>query len=371
MSISIPEPKRQKNVAVNQHMIPRCYMKNWGYNAKKTSVWIYDKENRYNEENPDWTIESKTIYKINSLNCFHDFRAGYMYMPEEALNEIFEPLKDFVICDEGELLDSNQKLNSHYYNYDKWEISNKDGQKLCEYEKKKLYIYLKESRYTFVETEWARTYENSWVLFIHLFYKRISKLRREKDNGIKSTISITNQEIYKLIQYSVIYNWRSIQGNEIFNNVIKSSTMDILKKIEIPEEKRVYENDIMAIDEVIHVKRINDFFDFLKNDRGLIKKNIDDIYENLIPIIYLTDGSKKFITSNEPSFTYTGQDGMNEMIFVALPNMLISFVKGNKGIFHIKNATQKKVDELNKIIADRGKLLILPEQNYDIEKLFL
>lgn len=28
----------------------------------------------------------------------------------------------------------------------------------------------------------------------------------------------------------------------------------------------------MAIDEVIHVKRINDFFDFLKNDRGLIKK---------------------------------------------------------------------------------------------------
>lgn len=35
MSISIPEPKRQKNVAVNQHMIPRCYMKNWGYNAKR------------------------------------------------------------------------------------------------------------------------------------------------------------------------------------------------------------------------------------------------------------------------------------------------------------------------------------------------
>lgn len=39
---------------------------------------------------------------------------------------------------------------------------------------------------------------------------------------------------------------------------------------------------------------------------------------------------------------------MNEMIFVALPNMLISFVKGNKGIFHIKMQHKKRLMSLIK-----------------------
>lgn len=345
-------------------------MKSWGYNKNKTSVWIYDKEHRFDESVSDWTVETKPTTNINALNCFHDLKAGYMHLPEDALVEIFAALDEFVISNGDVLLDSYEKMNSNYYDFDNWVITSKDGHVLNGDEKELIHTYLKESRYTFVETEWAHTYENDWGNFIQTFYSKAVQLRTDKDNGIISSLSIGDKEIYQLIRYSVIYNWRSISGNELFNDALENPMIDFLRKIEIPENERVYEDDLTEADAFIHSKRIKDFIEFLKKDDGLIKKNIDANYSNLIPYIYLTDASRPFITSNEPSFTYERKDGMKEMIFVALPQMLISFCRGEHGKFYIENATAQKVEEYNKVIASRGNMLILPCENYDIKSLF-
>jgi hypothetical protein len=169
----------------------------------------------------------------------------------------------------------------------------------------------------------------------------------------------------------VIYNWRSIEGNEFFNEALNTPIMDVLKEIDIPADERVYSDDQTAADEFIHCKRIKDFIEFLRNDAGLIKKCIDGYALNTVPYIYLTDTSHPFITSNEPSFTHRREDGFLETIFVSLPTMLVAFGRGKKGSFFIERATYNKVDMFNRIIARRGNLLIVPNQKYDVSKLLV
>lgn len=58
----IPAPKTHDDVAMNQHLIPRCYMKAWKHNSGKDSkVWLFDKGVDYCESNPinsNWALKS-------------------------------------------------------------------------------------------------------------------------------------------------------------------------------------------------------------------------------------------------------------------------------------------------------------------------
>lgn len=50
----IPEPKTHGDVAMNQHLIPRCYMKAWKHNSgRNPKVWVFDKDGGYCESNPE------------------------------------------------------------------------------------------------------------------------------------------------------------------------------------------------------------------------------------------------------------------------------------------------------------------------------
>ena len=99
MAVQIPVPQLHPEVAVNQHLVPQCYMREWSYNGRN-SVWIYDKATHFNSKHPeqsDWSITSTKTDKINSLDYFHDTRAGDFYMPEEGLDELFGFLTPYTI----------------------------------------------------------------------------------------------------------------------------------------------------------------------------------------------------------------------------------------------------------------------------------
>ena len=50
----IPEPKTHGDVAMNQHLIPRCYMKALKHNSgRNPKVWVFDKDGGYCESNPE------------------------------------------------------------------------------------------------------------------------------------------------------------------------------------------------------------------------------------------------------------------------------------------------------------------------------
>lgn len=378
MSNLIPDPLLKNSgstrVAINQHMIPRCYMKAWGYNKKKTSVWVYDKNEKYSRtffKTDNWDIRSTSTEKINAIDNFHDLRAGSMYLPDDALKEIFDPLLSIidVKLDDG-FLDSEEKLWKGYQRFDEWIVFDKTGKLLSEDENEKLRVYLRDSRYTFVETEWSYTYENEWNRFIVSFEEKVRKINSDKNEGKNIIDAVTKDDIDKLMRYAVIYNFRSIEGSEEFNRILDEIPLyNYLKEIPLSEDERIHANDVTAAEEFKHVKRVKDFIEFLKNDSGTIKVFLTASKNNLEPYIWLSDSNDPFITSNEPSFTYLRKDKLKEMIFVASPTMMISFGRGDSERYFIEEASHEKVKEYNKVIAERGNTLIVPNQHYDIKSL--
>lgn len=68
---------------------------------------------------------------------------------------------------------------------------------------------------------------------------------------------MTQGELNTLMKHCMIFNWRSITGNEILNSVYDFVPfIDKLKKITIPEAERTYEDDVTAYDQMKHVSII-------------------------------------------------------------------------------------------------------------------
>lgn len=370
----IPAPKKHGNVAMNQHLIPRCYMKAWKHNnGKDPKVWLFDKGVGYCESNPensDWTLKSFSTKEIMAKNGFHDIKAGSPYMPDEALHEIYDDILQFnVVCD-GKNLNSPELLNQYFYDFDKWEIKDSSGMKFTEEQKRCLKEYFRDSRWTFVETEWANTYENSWGQFIQSVENKIKQTCANRN--ISTSSSVTQDELNTLMKYCMIYNWRSIAGNEIFNSIYDFVPfIDELKNITISEADRQYEDDVTAYDQMKHASIIKAFVDYLQSDSGKMKMIESTFMQRMAPVFLLTDDTNPFITSDVPSFIRDRADGLKDIIFVATPTLAIEYGKGETGKFIVSKLSQNEVLEYNKSIAKYGNKLIIKEQNYDVKQLFV
>lgn len=376
MTINIPNPNIHPEVAVNQHLVPRCYMREWSYNGGR-SVWTFNKEKQFNKEFPEksvWKIESRKTKRINAIDNFHDLKAGSLYMPEDALNEIFGFLKSYIIRLNGEQLDTLEKLNQRYSQYSDWEIMNQDGTSISYEYKEKIEKYLMNSRYTYIETEWARKYENNWRGYISDIEQKVRILKDSISVGAKEPreeAEITQADIDLLMKYLIIYDWRSFEGNEYFNEIVECIKHAIpeLQNIEVPEKERIHLEDASVMDEIIHNIRLKYFIEFLKYDRGVIRAIAEEYKKNLEICFCLTDSNHPFITSNTPAFVYTREDGMKEHILVARPTMLVSLGKGSCNQFIVSKLSCNQVDKYNQGVAKHGELLILPTNNYNVSML--
>lgn len=64
------------------------------------------------------------------------------------------------------------------------------------------------------------------------------------------------------------------------------------------------------------------------------------------------------------------ENGQKEHIFVALPTLLISMGRGDKGQFFVSNLKPDEVDEYNKIIAKNNEFIISCSNNLDVKKIW-
>ena len=377
MSVQIPDPQLHPEVAKNQHLVPQCYMREWSYNGKD-SVWIYDKAALFNPEHPEqskWSITSKKTDKINSIDYFHDTNAGSFYMPEDALSELFGFLQPFSISLNGTPLDSLEKLNMYYSEFANWKICNPDGSEVTLSDRQKIQSYLDKSRYTYIETQWSRKYENTWRQDITALEQKVRALKIQATTGIPATQGITSDDLNAIIEYLIIFDWRSQNGAWVIDD-----TLDMFVGI-IPEEimnapvstsssaDQFHKEDVTFKDQLRHQMLLRYFDSFLRNDSGTLREVIDITSDRLSVCFCLTDPTYPFITSDKPAYLYTRPDGWKEYVFVARPTMLISMGRGNKGEYHICDLSHDEVDTYNKATADQGTMLIVPSNTFPISSL--
>ena len=267
-------------------------------------------------------------------------------------------------------MNSPELLNCYFYDFDKWEIKDSSGMKFTEDEKRQLKEYFANSRWTFVETEWAHTYENSWGQFIQSVENKIKQAYANRNTSTSS--SVTQDELNTLMKYCMVYNWRSIAGNEIFNSIYDFVPLtDELKNIIIPKAKRLYEDDVTVYDQMKHASIIKAFVDYLQSDSGKMKTIESAFMQRMAPIFLMTDDTNLFITSDVPSFTRDRADGLKDIIFVATPTLAIGYGRGKTGEFIVSKLSQDEVLEYNKSIAKYGNKLVVKDQNYEVKQLFL
>lgn len=174
-------------------------------------------------------------------------------------------------------MDSAEKLDKNICHIDNWVIKDSNGVTFTEVERSLLKKYLAESRWTYVETEWARTYENDWGQFIQMQESKIRQTYAQRNSSNKR--NVIQDELNRLMKYCIIYNWRSIASNEIFNEIYDSiSFSNELKAITIPEDERTHEEDVTAYDEMRNASIIKAFVDYLQADSGKMKM-IENAFE--------------------------------------------------------------------------------------------
>lgn len=358
MTFKILKAVTHPNVAKKQHLVPRVYMKKWSYN-EKDSIWIIDKYNL------DKGIQSKNINNINFKTGFHDIKAGDVFVPDEALEDLFGFMKEYSVTCEGITLKTLRDLKNNYFNYDKWIITDYEGNIATDHIKNEFKRVIEQSRYSFIETEWCYQYENGWNDYIETLEFKV------RCNVFATLYNLPKDDRKQLMGYILIYDFRNIHGNLLLNNLIDKCLPKEIADMEISKEYKTHSFFNTVEDEIKHGARIKAYYEYLKNKNGNIALMIDKYLESFGIIIYLTTKSFPFVTSEAPSMVITKENGFIEHIFVATPTMLISTFKTDKKEHYIrKYLSHKEVNKYNKYIAKHADFIITSKSDLNIKELY-
>lgn len=354
MTFVIPNANTFPEVAKNQHLVPRTYMKMWSYD-QEDNVWIFDKNNQ------DKGFQPKSVDKINYKVGFHDIKAGDVYVPDEALNVLYGFMNGWTIESENSVLSSLREFDNAYYDFDNWIIKNELGEIATRKEKNEIKRIIDQSRYTFIETEWCYQFENNWQSFIRELEYNL------RCNVFSDPYRISDEERRKLMEYVLIYDFRNIQGNAWINEILDEIIPKDIAEVEIPCSERKHQFNKTIGDEISYEVRIRAFYEYLKNRTGKISKFIDGYIKNLGLRFCFTSDDFPFITSDTPSKIIERMDGLKEHIFVATPTMLITTFKTDMTNYFIKSKLQRKeVERYNKYISQKSVIIISNRNDLDI-----
>ena len=361
MKIVIPQANTHSNVAKEQHLVPRIYMKQWSYNDSN-SVYIYEKAK------PADGVHSASVYSINYIIGYNDIKAGDIFVPDEALEELFGFVANqCIVYLDGEQLDSLNKLNDKFYEFDSWEIYDKEGVLATKKEKNEIKRVIMQSRYTFIETEWCYQYEDSWIKFISALEK---KIRSNKLRVLEKPVTLTSDELEKLMEYIIIFDFRSINGNAWIKQIIDKILPYEIDSLDIPWKERTHNFNKTAGEELRHAGIVKASYEYLNHKNGKMRLLLDKYMENMGIKICLSDETMPFITSELPSQVVKNIDGYNEHIFVATPTMLITTYKtDNTNRYTVNYLKRKYVNRYNKYIAQNSSMIITKDALINIENL--
>lgn len=375
---NIPKPKTHKNVAKNQHYVPRCYMKAWAHPSKnEDKIWIFEKSVLDRPEKNDWKLEPTSTDKIMYKRGMYDIKADSIYISDEALDEIYRPLLEYNISFSNIKLNTLELLRKYYPEFAQWTIADVDGTPFTRAKRNELKHYLNVSRWPDIEVNWGRFYEDKWWRFIQSIELKVN-FTCIQNNSSQSTPDITQDEMHLLMKYCLIYSWRSQKGNEIFNEVydlvfmlMESPNMQLSSECDIRKAKNLIYDPMKKA--ILLKEYVSLFNHGHKSNHGKskIETMTEQYVERMKPVFLLTDATNPFITSDAPTFMIDNNYGTKDLLFVATPTLLIKYLSKNIDCANANKLSANEVLYYNRLIAKHGDTLIIKDENYDVRGLFV
>lgn len=333
------------NIPVYHHRIPRTYMKPWCFS--NNSIWTYKKRTKERR--------IRNINNICGINHFHSIRAGSLYTNDVALKKIFGFLSSYNIKLEGKELNSLEDKNEHFTDFNKWEIYYPNGSRVNRRDRNVIHQNLSQAADTSIEEKWSTEFENDWASISQQLHDTLVKIQNNE------YIVLTSYAAEIVMKYFVMFEWRGVYGNPTLSNLWNSLFIDGFEggSIEIPPKDRVYSFDRTVAEEIKHAFLLRSFDEFFKQTGAMYETY--KIYCKNLTYIFLFSQNKKFITSDNPCFTFLNQDNKKEPIFSVLPNLLISLAKkdpNEPNSYKVATLTDKQVDKYNAAIIQNGDLIL-------------
>jgi hypothetical protein len=332
-------------IPVYHHRIPQTYMKPWCFS--NNSIWTFDKN----------TNKSKVrnIENICGVNHFHSIKAGSLYTNDIVLQKIFGFSMPYKVVLEGADLGTLRDRNNRFLDFDKWEIDYPNGKRVNRRDRHVIYQQLLHTIDTSIEEKWSIEFENDWGKISQQLYDTLHKIQRNQ------TVALTSYASEIIMKYFVMFEWRGKFGNPTLSNLWQFIFTDVFDGgcMEIPLKDRVYSSDHTIAEEMRHAFLLKSFDEFFLHTGAMFKAY--QIYCQSLTFIFLFSDNKKFITSDNPCFTFINKDGLKEPIFAVLPNLLISLAKKDPdepNSYKIATLTDEQVDEYNIAIIQNGDLIL-------------
>jgi hypothetical protein len=334
----------QKN-PVYHHRIPQTYMRPWCFS--NNSIWTFDKATKKSEP--------RNIENICGVNHFHSIKAGSLYTNDDALQKIFGDIANYKVMLNGQSLDTFEERNQHFYEFDSWEIFYPKGKPINKKDRNVIFQRLSQTADTSIEEKWSTEFENDWGKISQQLYDTLKEIQQKKD------IALTGYAAEIIMKYFVMFDWRGKFGNQTVNDTLNLLVTEIMKigDIEIPPENRVYAFEHTVTDEMSHALLLRAFDGFLSN-KGMMYDTYQ-IYCQKLTFVFLFSEHKKFITSDNPCFTFINKNELKEPIFPVLPNLLISLAKKDPtkpNSYKLASLTDEQVDEYNEAIFQNGDVIL-------------
>lgn len=314
------------------HLVPRVYLRRWTKSGN--TLHSVDKTTR--------KIKDCNIGNICTENDYHSIKAGMQCAEEKDLQIIFKALESYNIFYKGEKIYKLDEYNKYYYDFDNWDIKNKDGTAVS---KKKIKSEIGKVKITEIESLWSEKYEDKWNKIVNIIEQRV-----------KDSKGDTIDKFYKgfIIKWTIAMNLRGYIGSEYINEAFDMVKEYIpLDDIDIPYNERIKSSQDTVEDEIKNDLLLKIYREFL-NDRGEFYDKARDYIKNINLEFIVADGNEKFVTSDNPSFFYK-QGNIYTHIMPVTPTILIRFFKlknEDKNKYYLSRISEKEVKAYNKLIVD-------------------
>lgn len=272
---------------------------------------------------------------------------------QEDAEKMFGLLQNYTVEYEGRVLETALEMNAAYWDFDNWTIVEKDGRPVRKRNRNVIRKGLEEAKNDAIENGWCRL-ENRWNSQV-----------KAVENWLFESSGEDNIDADYILEFVVMLNWRGSRSNEYLEialNGARNGIKSVLESIaaEHPEDDSLDEVDLTAeMQDLEHNVLLNKYQQYFKDD-GLMFSHVKQLQANFMPVFAVANGSKRFCTSDRPSFEVFW-DNKPIYLLPMTPRILIACVqKTDAAVWHKRfDLTNGEVERFNAILRKRAQKFIL------------
>lgn len=162
------------------------------------------------------TIVPRNKEKIAGITDCYSIRVVMPICAQSDTDRFFSVLSDYCVEIDGNIITDTMEMNRHFYDFDNWRITRKDGTLVS---KKTLRREIEKIKIKDIETNWSIKYENKWDSVVNDIEKNIL-------NTTAKSVPMFHKDY--LMKFFVALNWRGFQSNQQFEETFKALTKGLL-----------------------------------------------------------------------------------------------------------------------------------------------